>query len=259
MRRIGVSPARAGMVPQRPVLQPQRPRFPRASGDGPSQGIGAGAVPQFPPRERGWSHTGGAAEGCRAVSPARAGMVPGKKAELTGKKGFPRASGDGPCSISVPRLAGEFPPRERGWSLSGANLSYADLVSPARAGMVPDPASPRSILLGFPRASGDGPLDYSEGVNADGFPPRERGWSFLGASRIYRTRVSPARAGMVPNGCWLGTKIYRFPRASGDGPCLQLSMGQPRRFPPRERGWSRNVLRNESGSSVSPARAGMVP
>ena len=233
--------------------------FPRASGDGPAAASASAAEAAFPPRERGWSLAGHRCGGRAAVSPARAGMVPHRRRCGRLSSSFPRASGDGPRKKGRVNRKKGFPPRERGWSLSGANLSYADLVSPARAGMVPDPASPRSILLGFPRASGDGPLDYSEGVNADGFPPRERGWSFLGASRIYRTRVSPARAGMVPNGCWLGTKIYRFPRASGDGPCLQLSMGQPRRFPPRERGWSRNVLRNESGSSVSPARAGMVP
>ena len=157
MRRIGVSPARAGMVPQRPVLQPQRPRFPRASGDGPSQGIGAGAVPQFPPRERGWSHTGGAAEGCRAVSPARAGMVPGKKAELTGKKGFPRASGDGPTLGNDNTLGNQFPPRERGWSLQHLGAQAGGRVSPARAGMVPERREPELRGLGFPRASGDGP------------------------------------------------------------------------------------------------------
>ena len=50
-----------------------------------------------------------------------------------------------------------------------------------------------------------------------------------------------------------------FPRASGDGPSNHKKEEQVKKFPPRERGWSRLQHRHEIPRPVSPARAGMVP
>ena len=125
-------------------------------------------------------------------------MVPLYKMPGGTVRGFPRASGDGPCSISVPRLAGEFPPRERGWSLSQGPTAEVIGVSPARAGMVPGVEARLSSRRSFPRASGDGPLLRVGTVQEVEFPPRVRGWSQGKAGNDWLPPVSPARAGMVP-------------------------------------------------------------
>ena len=84
------------MVPEGGCTQPVRIRFPRASGDGPLQKKGLGAMPKFPPRERGWSPAADCAATRRAVSPARAGMVLSLAVDAVLCLCFPRASGDGP-------------------------------------------------------------------------------------------------------------------------------------------------------------------
>ena len=91
----------------------------------------------FPPRERGWSRHLGAAHVERVVSPARAGMVPSTTRSTPCAGGFPRASGDGPIKNVTRDDVLAFPPRERGWSVDGMLRALAEIVSPARAGMVP--------------------------------------------------------------------------------------------------------------------------
>ena len=70
----------------------------------------------------------------------------------------------------------------------------------------------------FPRASGDGPYEQGERLPDFPFPPRERGWSRTPYIRMDGTRVSPARAGMVPVSRRAERRLVSFPRASGDGP-----------------------------------------
>ncbi len=72
-----------------------------------------------------------------AVSPARAGMVPGNQHGRTEEESFPRASGDGPQFEKSRPASPAFPPRERGWSLAKTKMAKSVYVSPARAGMVP--------------------------------------------------------------------------------------------------------------------------
>ena len=132
---------------------------------------------------------------------------------------FPRASGDGP--------------------LRGAYLRGADLVSPARAGMVPKPPFRKPALTRFPRASGDGPKNLDQVFSVIAFPPRERGWSPAEPGAEYAGQVSPARAGMVPRQPLYSGRRLCFPRASGDGPGPAYKENMYDVFPPRERGWSR--------------------
>ena len=192
-----VSPARAGMVPHLRRSSGRMAGFPRASGDGPRPARLRRRNALFPPRERGWSPYCGDDEDAAEVSPARAGMVPCRPACPVQPARFPRASGDGPNPEDVNTRMEEFPPRERGWSLACAVDALAEMVSPARAGMVPQTPRFRSAGCGFPRASGDGPLMVRLHKAAAVFPPRERGWSQAGRSGRFHLRVSPARAGMV--------------------------------------------------------------
>ncbi len=173
-----VLPARAGMVPSRPGVYPGSTRAPRASGDGPSNGLSGIVNSECSPRERGWSGF------------ARLGVV--------GVQGAPRASGDGPVAPVRGDWLGTCSPRERGWSRL-RDLGYQQItVLPARAGMVPSFSTSPSAGHRAPRASGDGP-ETPHGIGDwHGCSPRERGWSPTARFARIARPVLPARAGMVP-------------------------------------------------------------
>ena len=161
-----VSPARAGMVPGSKLDVVVRCGFPRASGDGPPNALFCVRAAAFPPRERGWSLADSFFPLLSCVSPARAGMVPGKSASL--------------------RNLDPFPPRERGWSRDVLGKAASRDVSPARAGMVPHSLRYLPTSASFPRASGDGPAQQGQARPARRFPPRERGWSLW----VFRSNVT---------------------------------------------------------------------
>ena len=123
------------------------------------------------------------------------------------------------------------------------------------------PQCPRQTARpeGFPRASGDGPMQAEDASQTWMFPPRERGWSVKRLQRLQGGVVSPARAGMVPCQSVRRWIRRRFPRASGDGPVGLLVLVPNAVFPPRERGWSLQHAPRRGQLPVSPARAGMVP
>ncbi len=247
------------MVPSCKAHKSTHPCFPRASGDGPQGWHTAVATSAFPPRERGWSLGPGVQRGVADVSPARAGMVHRRSMCTWSRRCFPRASGDGPAAIAGKPASRWFPPRERGWSPADRSDNHRILVSPARAGMVPESRLCTVRSPGFPRASGDGPCSGTLIDVMRTFPPRERGWS-LTHRRLRRPRtVSPARAGMVPWSTPNTSTLTSFPRASGDGPTAAAMNDPSARFPPRERGWSLTGSMVDTRAVVSPARAGMVP
>ena len=233
--------------------------FPRASGDGPWFQARCSRSVRFPPRERGWSVSIHLFQHLDAVSPARAGMVRRGKNESASFRCFPRASGDGPVQMPKTNASIQFPPRERGWSQHRRPGAANGCVSPARAGMVPLWANSGLLWGGFPRASGDGPPRVVIDSGHVQFPPRERGWSHGVSLERGHAGVSPARAGMVPSGWPRSCTLRCFPRASGDGPRARCDRRRPGQFPPRERGWSPLPEQSPTPTTVSPARAGMVP
>ena len=79
-----------------------------------------------------------------AVSPACAGMDPGRPRRPSPRRGFPRMRGDGPSICEVARLLG---------------------------GPVGFPRE------GFPRMRGDGPVTFQVTGQHDAFPPHARGWT----------------------------------------------------------------------------------
>ena len=125
--------------------------------------------------------------------------------------------------------------------------------------MVPVQTLHLQLVLGFPRASGDGPSSPAAISSSFEFPPRERGWSRAHDRVLQGCEVSPARAGMVPVGKLGVAMLGRFPRASGDGPAAATAAMAAIMFPPRERGWSHVFHPKRQVWLVSPARAGMVP
>ncbi len=119
------------------------------------------------------------------------------------------------------------------------------------------PSGRRSCRL--PRASGDGPSRRAFRPSKLSAPPRERGWTLIRLDLERLDAGSPARAGMDPQCRRVGRSAPGLPRASGDGPPSPRRCAQPRRAPPRERGWTSVGLEQPAQESGSPARAGMDP
>ena len=186
-------------------------------------------------------------------------MVPATASPRNPPACFPRASGDGPETVSHEAIDTQFPPRERGWSRHQAGQVRHGYVSPARAGMVVAGVAAAQDARSFPRASGDGPRSTTSSRWMGRFPPRERGWSRARAAAEPAGRVSPARAGMVLKMSVINPASSSFPRASGDGPHRRRQPCLSGKFPPRERGWSHGFSQCITTLFVSPARAGMVP
>ena len=120
--RDTVLPARAGMVRTGTRCADCRSRAPRASGDGPLFVGGTIDHTLCSPRERGWSPVG--------------------QVQFAVDERAPRASGDGPASRNRHGPDTRCSPRERGWSRASLEVLDDGQVLPARAGMVPRPASP---------------------------------------------------------------------------------------------------------------------
>ena len=186
-------------------------------------GAGTASLPEppFPPHARGWTRPGAGMARGAAVSPARAGMDPSEAPISTVDHRFPRTRGDGPPDTGPLRcLSAPFPPHARGWTRSGDDPEPRRLVSPARAGMDPQPLfrDGQNDVVSPARAGMDPRSRQREHVRL--FPPHARGWTRVG-------RV------IAPRG-----RSRRFPRTRGDGPCER---------------------RQRPGREVSPARAGMDP
>ncbi len=247
------------MVPPVRASCPGSSLLPRASGDGPA------LRKRY---QRAWG-----------LFPARAGMVPGQKVATFRDQALPRASGDGPAA----RIASAWPacssPRERGWSRPTAPRGRRRSLFPARAGMVRRwPACP-VFGLSLPRASGDGPSNraapsatlHSSPRERDGpstslpmiWSPhssrRERGWSADRHPDGVRSRLFPARAGMVSRGGTAGPPARALPRASGDGPAGCAVRSPTPASSPHERGWSQSDDQRAGCRLLFPARAGMFP
>ena len=213
----------------------------------------------FPPRTRGWTLRARLAQYSLGVSPAHAGMDPGIWVKERYVDGFPRARGDGPHPHEYFRFAPAFPPRTRGWTPRLPMPSVSKDVSPAHAGMDPHSFYVLPFVCGFPRARGDGPMIYPVVASRMRFPPRTRGWThgILAMNRTYT--VSPAHAGMDPNGGVRTVIRDCFPRARGDGPRRRCEIEAITEFPPRTRGWTPHKANQDPDWTVSPAHAGMDP
>ena len=191
-----VSPAGAGMDLIDGEAERRRKGFPRRRGDGPRVVSIHDDTNQFPPQARGWTPGRRALPGVAGVSPAGAGMDPGRGAGETGGVGFPRRRGDGP---QVPeRSSGSvgFPPQARGWTSRCRPKTPNPTVSPAGAGMDPPSAASTRSRRRFPRRRGDGPYFVQRTVGAPEFPPQARGWTPASGRSPRVSPVSPAGAGM---------------------------------------------------------------
>ena len=117
VRRRSVSPAHAGMDLGHGQPMPPPTSFPRTRGDGPAPRSECSTGTSFPPHTRGWTvdHIDG--DPRNRVSPAHAGMDPGRPSGVRVEPCFPRTRGDGPV-VSIPStVSSTFPPHTRGWTV----------------------------------------------------------------------------------------------------------------------------------------------
>jgi len=252
---------------------------PRARGDGPGgQDLQHGDLP-CSPRTRGWSPAAPEGQGQRALLPAHAGMVPGRRACGRPGAAAPRARGDGPRCGNPLAIWRSCSPRTRGWSPDMRMALYKRALLPAHAGMVPDGrpdrhgrgAAPRArgdgpsgrstrgVPLTAPRARGDGPAALRMHVHNARCSPRTRGWSPGSGAAVPQSVLLPAHAGMVRDPGRPHRVASAAPRARGDGPRLEAVGRHVLRCSPRTRGWSRDRRRRYGGKRLLPAHAGMVP
>src|SRR4051794_19131446 len=70
---------------------------------------------------------------------------------------LPRVRGDGPAMLLHIKVELAAPPRPRGWTLDEAVQPFAQIGSPASAGMDPRQAGRRRCPRWLPRVRGDGP------------------------------------------------------------------------------------------------------
>ena len=253
----GVSPAGAGMDPGCSRQQRMRFRIPRRRGDGPSGACMGAGHPRYPPQARGWTSPIQYQGLDQRVSPAGAGMDPGRGVRTRVPIGIPRRRGDGPFPYEAVALVMRYPPQARGWTYCRGLCYELRHVSPAGAGM----DLRTSLLAGtfrcIPRRRGDGPDSARLLYLCDTYPPQARGWTLRNRIYSFRVAVSPAGAGMDPDRPRMARPRIGIPRRRGDGPCSQCELLFAVSYPPQARGWTHPRQRPWWRLHVSPAGAGM--
>ena len=193
---------------------------PRTRGMGPAIPTTANAARQFPPHTRGWTVAIGVDDRHFVVSPAHAGMDPPRRLARASCTRFPRTRGDGPSMYfsrersdefpphtrdgpsraQVRGARSRFPPHTRGWTIGRSSSWTSEPVSPAHAGMDPDPGSLDAMRFGFPRTRGDGPFLGTKGTWSRRFPPHTRGWTLDGVQAGAHNAVPPHTRGWTLHG-----------------------------------------------------------
>ncbi len=232
-------PARAGLVPGVAGFELGTGAGPRACGVGPEHVEDLRRAMLWSPRVRGWSRRSRLPGRLRRLVPARAGLVPLRVPCPSRSDAGPRACGVGPPADWLCPSDPFWSPRVRGWSRGVENNAGAGCLVPARAGLVPE----FRILVqdddAGPRACGVGPHALNVTTMGELWSPRVRGWSLRPESRLPRSDLVPARAGLVPGGQRQRGTGRAGPRACGVGPQESDPSRVPAIWSPRVRGWSR--------------------
>ena len=152
-----------------------------------------------PPRSRG-SAQGRSPEGHgREVSPALAGIGPERRPSGSSRTCLPRARGDRPDAARLRLHVFPSPPRSRGSAPRRLRAAWANLVSPALAGIGRCLRCLPWRALCLPRARGDRPLTIAKVELEELSPPRSRGSAAVGREVEASEDVSPALAGIGPS------------------------------------------------------------
>ena len=111
----------------------------------------------------------------------------------------------------------------------------------------------------FPRRRGDAPGRGDDLADETKFPPQARGCTADLVSGADGPWVSPAGAGMHPQGALGRPELRGFPRRRGDAPSTRSDGREMMSFPPQARGCTCRPDGGPRPVVVSPAGAGMHP
>ena len=236
-RRIGASPARAGMYPTSRTTGTASICFPRTRGDVPSWTDSALSEALLPPHARGCTLSPRAGPQHPRASPARAGMYLRGRGRGGSQGGFPRTRGDVPQWPILARSSLALPPHARGCTAGAHRGDRA--------------------LDGFPRTRGDVPGRQPSRSIQSRLPPHARGCTAPTRNRAGGRLASPARAGMYRKAGRQQQGDAGFPRTRGDVPRTAAAAAALYRLPPHARGCTARRPHRPRTRRASPARAGM--
>ena len=173
--------------------------------------------------------------------------------------GLPRTRGDQPRANDHRAARALSPPHPRGSTLFGQVLDHAIGVSPAPAGINPPLTHHIPEWNSLPRTRGDQPGQNVAADQPGGSPPHPRGSTPHPVDFWTKLPVSPAPAGINPEGAAGMTKPHRLPRTRGDQPGFDHAANRCAGSPPHPRGSTRCRPCYPSQGWVSPAPAGINP
>ena len=175
LRRVGITPARAGKRPPPWGSGPLSGDHPRACGEEMESKLPCRQWEGSPPRVRGRGRSDVQRGGRRGITPARAGKRAGSWPGRPYNWDHPRACGE--------EIGGRYwlhggkgsPPRVRGRGQGRRSFGTKKGITPARAGKSCRPVDHARALRDHPRACGEEPRVLSYEVRKEGSPPRVRG------------------------------------------------------------------------------------
>ena len=153
----------------------------------------------------------------------------------------------------------ESPPRARGSTGVGGVVRSGWRVSPACAGIYPQPFSEYVFFERLPRVRGDLPERSCNEQRRRKSPPRARGSTCLKDGYTGYYCVSPACAGIYLAVTSTHSSSWCLPRVRGDLPALVGFLRKLQESPPRARGSTTEKTAAASSEGVSPACAGIYP
>ena len=188
-------PARAGKTHLSNALCPTSQAHPRACGENPRSGQGAGGEQGSSPRVRGKRRNRPRLQADAGLIPARAGKTPRWSSSGPRRSAHPRACGE---NAGLPTESPAFfgsSPRVRGKPRRVLCSRLWVRLIPARAGKTISTSEPRMRPAAHPRACGENLAQNGGDLQSCGSSPRVRGKHRALGVGDDRDRLIPARAG----------------------------------------------------------------
>ncbi len=213
-----VSPAPAGIDPHLRDWPCQWRCLPRTRGDRPFSPPLEREEKRSPPHPRGSTAPQAAVSSVQIVSPAPAGIDPILTDHGGTERGLPRTRGDRPSGRPCRENGIQSPPHPRG-STAGPSLDLTkQAVSPAPAGIDLALFDYVNAKISLPRTRGDRPCCPLRSGHGLPSPPHPRGSTSEQFKITQHIEVSPAPAGIDPNGFLPRCGKKCLPRTRGDRP-----------------------------------------
>ena len=214
-------------------------------------------APLSPPHPRGSTPTPSDLLTHARVSPAPAGIDPGKATSAHERPGLPRTRGDRPLRWTPPGVIKTSPPHPRGSTQVEGAIAFGWLVSPAPAGIDPRHFAAYHFFLRLPRTRGDRPDKAVAALQEARSPPHPRGSTRTEHQQRRLAEVSPAPAGIDLVRVYSLGSHSSLPRTRGDRPPWLYRTHDVLRSPPHPRGSTLFGIFIMQVGFVSPAPAGI--